>query len=415
LNISDVPAGLNTETPVTHSLWEHTSTAILSLDHEGIIRTANPASAALFGYSSNELVGTALTNLLDAFSRDKARAMLVQATTYGSALNWELDVQIPGHPPKLLSFSVDCLENSNSSVGDFVLTCCDISTQLELTARLASVNQQLEGALLDLEKTHHKLQETQTQLVQSEKMRSLGQLVSGVAHEINNPLGFIKNNLTLLSEAAPRLELIRRAAQIGPLSEKDLKSFENFLEDLREISQENLEGLTRIESIVLALRNFSRLDEANYKLADLSEGLLSTLRLAHTSIENRIHLDVKMEPLPLTYCQPGEINQVFMNLLLNAMHAIPGKGVITIRAHAENDLILFEFQDNGTGMSPEVLTHLGEPFFTTRPVGEGTGLGLAISMGIVNRHHGRLLFSSQPGQGTIATLEIPIRHFQENR
>jgi signal transduction histidine kinase len=398
-----------------HTLWQQTSAAILTLSEQGILLTTNPSGAALFGLPESALTGKALVDFLDPFSRDKALAMLAEAAYTGSALNWELDILTPDGTPKLISFAVDRLETELPALGRYVLVCSDLSTQLDLSARLSTLNQQLEGALLDLEKAHYSLQETQAQLVQSEKMRSLGQLVTGIAHEINNPLGFVKNNVTYLIQSLPKLEKIAQQARVASLAKQDADSLDNLLVDMREISSENLDGLLRIENIVLALRNFSRLDEADYQLADLEEGVNSSLKLIRPTCGSRIRLDVDLEPLPLTFCHPGELNQVLMNLLINAIQAIPGEGSIALRARAADGLIRISIQDSGNGMSPDVLSHLGEPFFTTKPVGSGTGLGLAISMGIVNRHHGKLLFASQPGAGTLVTIELPVRLSQERQ
>ncbi|MEI7849110.1 MAG: ATP-binding protein [Chloroflexota bacterium] len=396
-----------------NALWGQTSAAILSLSESGEILTANPAAIALFGCGLSELIGKPLFDFVDAYSRDKALAMLSQADSSGSAQNWELDILTAEGAPRLVSFSVDRFDVDLPALGRYVLVCSDLSVQLNQSASLAKMNQELEGALLELEKVHKSLKETQLQLVQSEKMRSLGQLVSGVAHEINNPLGFVKNNVNYLVQSVPKLEMIAMLASEGRLSPADAKIFKQLLVDMGEISGENLDGLTRIENIVLSLRNFSRLDEADYKLADLSEGLSSTIKLIQTTCGTRIKLDLNLEPLPLTLCHPGELNQVFMNLLMNAIQAIPDKGEIDLSAKAENGLIRISIKDSGVGMSADVLARLGEPFFTTKPVGEGMGLGLAISMGIVNRHHGKLFFSSKSGEGSLAIIELPVRLVME--
>ena len=395
--------------PDANSLWEQTSAAVLSLDAAGCIQSANPAAAALLGLPADGLAGRPLADFLDPFSQDKAHAMLAEAAAHGSAANWELDVLTPGAAPRLFSFSADRLTPAPPAPAGFVVVCSDLSSQLDLSARLAAANQQLEGALLELEKAHHNLQAAQAQLVQSEKMRSLGQLVAGVAHEINNPLAVVRNNSSYLAEALPRLEELARQAQVAALAPEQAAVLLRLLADFQEINAENQDGVQRIGAIVLALRSFSRLDEADFKLADLGEGLASTLKLAHTLCDHRIRLVTDLESLPPTYCHPGELNQVLMNLLVNAIQAIPGEGQVSIRARAAGGLIRIEIEDSGSGMPAEVLARLGEPFFTTKQVGSGTGLGLAISMGIVKRHQGRLYFASQPGQGTLATLEIPVR------
>lgn len=396
----------------TAGFFLRSSTPMLELDGEGILRAVNPAARNLFGLPEAALVGRDLADFLDPFSREKAQFMLAQAAETGSAQDWELDLLQPGSLPRLVGFSADCLEEAPSSAG-YVVICRDLTRQLDLSARLAVLNQELEGTLLNLEKAHRRLQDTQAQLVQSEKMRSLGQLVAGVAHEINNPLGFVKNNARFLTDKLAHLAEIARQAASGPLSPGEVHAFEDLIQDFRELSEENIDGLARIEQIVLALRSYSRLDETEFKQADLLDGLASTLRLVRANCDRRIQIVTEFEQLPLIECSPGELNQVFMNLLVNAVQSIQEAGLITVKAWAEQSTIQITIRDTGSGMPPEVLNRLGEPFFTTKPVGSGTGLGLAICMGILKRHNGRLQFSSQPGQGTLVTLEIPFTIQQE--
>ena len=398
--------GLDSTAAAMASIWAHTGAALLLLDGNFIVRACNPAAAVLFERSAAAMLERPLEELLDPFSREKASTMLAEsAGPAGTGGEWELDIRLPAETLRLVSFRADRLD----SPPGYVLVCRDLTGQVDLTARLAVLNQELEGTLQRLEKTHRELQETQARLVHSEKIRSLGQLVSGVAHEINNPLGFIKNNEVFLAQQLSTLSGFFEQARRRALEPEEIASFGQVLADLSEIHAENMLGLGRIENIVLALRTFSRLDEAHYKLADVGEGLVSTLNLVRSTCANRIRLELDLQPLPLTYCHPGELNQVFMNLLVNAIQAIPDAGTITVASRAVEDRLLITIRDDGTGMPPEVVARLGEPFFTTRPVGSGTGLGLAISLGIVERHHGRLHFSSAPGEGTLVTLELPVR------
>ena len=172
--------------------------------------------------------------------------------------------------------------------------------------------------------------------------------------------------------------------------------------------QESREGIDRIRDIVISLRNFARLDEAPLKKADINEGLRSTLQLIRPLCKNRIAIAESYADLPLLLCRPGELNQVFLNLLTNAVQAIPGKGEIRVATRCDPGQLLVEISDTGQGMEAATLARLGEPFFTTKPVGDGTGLGLAVSFGIVERHRGRLKFASAVGVGTTATIELPI-------
>lgn len=393
------------------SIWRHTGAALLVLDEAYVVRAMNPAAADLFAREAAAVSGRPLLDFLDHYSREKALAMLAEAANGsgsragGPGAEWELDIHLPSETLRLVSFRADRLD----APPGFALVCRDLTGQVDLTARLAAVNQELEGALQRLAKTHRQLLETQARLVHSEKIRSLGQLVSGVAHEINNPLGFIKNNEVFLAQQLPFLEQLYAQALSRVLLPEEGASLAEILTDLRDSNADNMLGLSRIEDIVAALRSFSRLDEAQFKLADLGEGLASTVKLVRSTCAERIHLDLDLQPLPMTYCHPGELNQVFMNLLVNAIQAIPAAGNIAVTARAVEDRLVITIRDDGAGMPPEVLARLGEPFFTTRPVGSGTGLGLAISLGIVERHQGRLDFTSEPGRGTLVTLDLPVR------
>ncbi|MEP7357998.1 MAG: ATP-binding protein, partial [Anaerolineales bacterium] len=156
--------------------------------------------------------------------------------------------------------------------------------------------------------------------------------------------------------------------------------------------------------------NFSRLDEAASKLADLNDGLQSTVRLIHPLCQGRIEIGEAYGPLPLLLCRPGELNQVFLNLLTNAIQAIPGSGWVWVTSALAGDHVTITIRDSGSGMDAATLAKLGEPFFTTKPVGSGTGLGLAVGLAIVARHQGRVRFESEPGRGTTASIELPLTH-----
>lgn len=272
--------GLDSTAAAMVSIWAHTGAALLVLDDGFNVRAGNPAAAALFARDAADMAGRPLAEFLDPFSREKAAAMLADAASpTRTGAEWELDVRLPADALRLISFRADRLE----SPPGYVLVCRDLTGQVDLTARLAALNQELEGALQRLEKTHRELQETQARLVHSEKIRSLGQLVSGVAHEINNPLGFIKNNAVFLAQQLPHLAGLFGRARVRALEPEEIAALDQALADLGEAHAENMLGLERIENIVLALRNFSRLDEAHYKLADLGEGLASTVNLVRST------------------------------------------------------------------------------------------------------------------------------------
>ncbi|MEB2344712.1 MAG: GAF domain-containing sensor histidine kinase [Deltaproteobacteria bacterium] len=266
---------------------------------------------------------------------------------------------------------------------------------------IADLNATLEARV---EERTRELHDAQSQLMQSEKMRSLGQLVAGVAHELNNPIGFVHANLQLLQEYSRRLVSAQRAGE-------DTSKIEAAIEKLLARSRE---GTERVTKIVQDLRTFSRMDHAALADVDLNEELDRTIALMEARLRDGIELVRDYAPLPRVRCYAGQLNQVFMNLLMNACDELDGKGRIRVRtrvrtgARKEPVGVRLEFHDDGPGIPPDVQARLFEPFFTTKPVGKGTGLGLSISYGIVERHGGRMLVGSAPGEGTTFVIELPL-------
>jgi len=259
----------------------------------------------------------------------------------------------------------------------------------ERTAQLESTNHDLEAALTEL-------RQAQVQLVQSEKMASLGRLVAGVAHEINNPVSFIATSVPPLRR---RLE---RAASDAPPDVRRL------LGEAEEIVSIMARGAERTTAIVQDLRSFSRLGEASRKPVDLHDGLDTTLRLLESRWRDRVTVHRDYGDLPLVECDPGQVNQVFMNVLANACDAVADGGNVWIATRADGDVAEVTIRDDGPGIAPEVREHIFDPFFTTKDVGRGTGLGLAISHQVVTAHGGRIDVESTPGSGATVRIVIPI-------
>ncbi len=281
---------------------------------------------------------------------------------------------------------------------------------------------ELEEKNRKLQQLYSDLKNAQLQLIQSEKMASLGQLVAGIAHELNNPISYIYANMKELENyirAIDRLlkTLTREASQPDfarrlshTLQEIREKYDLDFIQqDIGNLIRESIEGSQRVKQVVQNLRNFSRLDEAEFKAVDLHEGLDSTLMLLQNEMKNRITVHRQYGSLPKVHCHPGHLNQVFMNLLLNAVQAIEGQGNIWIRTEQQGEEVLIEIRDDGRGIPPEIVTKIFDPFFTTKPVGQGTGLGLSISYNIIKEHGGRIEVESQPGAGTTFRIYLPIQ------
>jgi two-component system NtrC family sensor kinase len=257
----------------------------------------------------------------------------------------------------------------------------------------------------ELEVAMRELKDTQAALVQSEKMASLGNLVAGVAHEINTPVGSINSSADVMARALARMRSRLEAVAPGVREDGEISKALDILED---ISRVNKTASERIVKIVQSLRNFARLDEAERKSADLVEGLESTLTLLHHELKNRIDVVRDYEAIPEIVCSPNQLNQVFMNVLVNAAHAIDGRGTITIRTRYRDGEVAISFTDTGRGIPAAVLPRIFDPGFTTKGVGVGSGLGLAICYRIVKEHGGRIEVTSEPEKGTTFTVILPV-------
>ncbi|MHB8948017.1 MAG: ATP-binding protein [Rhodoferax sp.] len=263
-----------------------------------------------------------------------------------------------------------------------------------------------------------RLEEAQNQLLQSERMASIGQLAAGVAHEINNPVGFVNSNLGSLQRYV--LDMLRLLALYekaeGALPGAALQEInqvkadidvEFLREDVANLLVESLDGLKRVTRIVQDLKDFSHVDESERQWADLEAGLESTLRVVWNELKYKAEVVKEFAGIPQVECFAFQLNQVFMNLLINASHAIEGRGTIAVRTGHDDTCVWVEVQDSGRGIKPEHLSRIFEPFFTTKPVGQGTGLGLSLAYGIVQKHNGRIEVKSEVGQGTVFKVILP--------
>ncbi len=307
----------------------------------------------------------------------------------------------------------DLVEGMEAGADDFVAKPFE-RDELRVRLRAGERIIQLEQTLAQ---QNRELRETQAALIQSEKLASLGQLAAGMAHEINNPLAYVTNNLAVLRRdmqaAMEVLNTYRKGCENLATLTHDLIAEAARMEEAIDLPyiQENfgrdfeasLQGLQRVRDIVGNLRDFARLDEADFKAVDLNMALTSTIEITRYELRNKnIQLETEFQELPLVYCHPSKINQVFLNLLMNAIQASSPGGVITLRTRAPTaDTVEVEVEDHGHGISDEHLPHLFEPFFTTKPVGQGTGLGLSVSYDIVREHGGAIEVESTPGCGSL--------------
>ncbi|MDR3370343.1 GAF domain-containing protein [Rhodoferax sp.] len=289
----------------------------------------------------------------------------------------------------------------------------------------------LQRQVNELVQLNRDLTTTQQQLLQSEKMASIGQLAAGVAHEINNPIGFIKSNLGSLADYVDKLLGVARAySQLGDcLETNDSQTsaqamaavkqsmaeadFEFLLADLPELIAQSREGVERVSKIVMDLKNFSRVGESEFQWTDLHVGLESTINVVWNELKYKADVIRDYGDLPRVYCVASQINQVMMNLLVNAAQSMVQRGVITVRTGVQDDQVWLEVQDTGSGIDVAVQARIFEPFYTTKPVGQGTGLGLSIAMGIVKQHQGTLSAQSVAGQGSTFRVTLPVNGGRE--
>lgn len=307
----------------------------------------------------------------------------------------------------------------------------DITQRKESEQELARAYQQTQQLAGDLEKAvaserqaHHQLKKTQSRLVQSEKLVALGQMVAGVAHEINNPLTFLSNNFTVLERDVLALrDLMKRFAQADTVLQQHqpelFQAIQQFaqtidlayiMNNLDGVFARSRDGLRRIQQIVKDLRSFARMDEGDLHEINLNTGVESTINIVRgQAIRKKIDLELDLGKLPLVTCYPAKINQVVMNLVVNAIDACPDNGKITVRTLAVPPGVQIHVSDNGPGIPPSIRDRIFDPFFTTKPPGKGTGLGLSISHGIVEDHGGRIEVEATPGQGAHFVVTLPLK------
>jgi two-component system NtrC family sensor kinase len=292
---------------------------------------------------------------------------------------------------------------------------CEIEERRRIQEALLREKEEQRVLIKKLEDAHH-------QLLQAEKLASIGQLAAGVAHEINNPIGFVNSNLgTLKNYVRDLLQLVDVYASADALLATDPAlsgqiaqvkqdiDLDFLRDDIGQLITESADGAMRIRRIVQDLRDFSRIGDEKWEWSDLHAGLESTLNVVSSEIKYKAEVRRQYGKLPLVECRLSQINQVFLNLLVNAAHAISEPGVITLRSGQAGDWVWVAVSDNGCGIPEDALSRIFDPFFTTKEIGKGTGLGLSVSYGIVDKHGGRIEVDSTPGDGSTFTVWLPVR------
>jgi len=395
--------------------------AIVSIaDASGSIVHANSKFSEVSQYPINELIGRN-HNILNSgyhaseFFRDMWRMIKKGDVWQGEIKNRRKDGSF-----YWVDTTIVPVLGKNGKPVEYISIRTDITKIKKTEEELAKLNIELEGRV---GAKIAQLQDAQEQLLQSEKMASIGQLAAGVAHEINNPVGYINSNIGSLKHYITDLFDIITVYEMAENSISDPLVLEtvtsakhkadlSFLkEDISSLIMESEEGIQRVKQIVQDLKDFSHVDEAEWQWADLHHGIDSTLNIVWNEIKYKAEVIKEYGVIPEIECIPSQLNQVFLNLLVNAAHAIDDRGTITISTGIiDNTEVWVEISDTGSGIPEDKLNKIFEPFFTTKPVGTGTGLGLSLSFGIIEKHGGSMKVTSETGKGTTFRIVLPVEH-----
>ncbi len=398
---------------------ESTSELISFVDKNYVYESVNNSYLAAHGRAREEIEGHSIAEVIGEEAFEDLIKPRLDKCLQGETITYQSWFELSGAGRLFMEVTYHPIFDRGKTTG--VLVNARNVTQRKLAEdKIIKLNEELEQRVMErteeLQKSLTTLHQTQSQLVHSEKMASLGTLVAGVAHEINNPTNFVHNGAQNINRQLNQLqELIFQLAEeeqreavrklFGP-------KFTQLFQNLNAI----LDGSQRISTIVSDLTTFGRRDKAEAITADISKGLESTLKLVHAQYRDHVEFIHETQPLPPIKCWPAQLNQVFMNLIINACQAIrirqqqsdshiPGKLIVS--TNVQDQQIIIRFQDNGTGMSEEIQEKIFEPFFTTKDVGKGTGLGLSIVFGIVEKHQGNITLESIEGEGSAFTVSLP--------
>ncbi|MDP4027743.1 MAG: PAS domain S-box protein [Gallionella sp.] len=422
-------AGLAESAQHFRAVAESANDAIITISGSGDIVDWNPAAERLFGHSKAEITALPLTVLMPERFRDLHSTGLSRVNSGGTPHVIGKAVELAGLRKDGSEFPLELsLAQWHSGQSQFFTAIIrDIAERKTLEGQLATQYQQLKDAHEQLLESSKQLKATQSQLMQSAKMASIGLLAAGVAHEINNPIGYVNSNMgTLekyLADIFAVIDKFEDAEMVmgmlmdanDPLLE-ELRQFKKKInldyvrKDIKDLLTESHQGLERVKRIVLDLKNFSHADSDDQWLwADIHQVLDATLNVVWNELKYKCEVVKEYGVLPEIYCLPTQLDQVFMNLLVNAAQAIEVRGKITIRTGQEGDRVWVEVSDTGKGIPPEDFPNLFDPFFTTKPVGKGTGLGLSVSYSIVEKHHGKIEVHSEVGKGSTFRVWLPVR------
>jgi len=405
--------------------------ALVVVDRDFKITRVNKATSALLGYPEEELLQKDFRDVF-LLGKKEQREEYWQILEAGFLENKEVNCRTKEGTVIPVLFSAQAMVDDRGEVREIVGIGKDVTTYKLTEAALEQVNKKLkanEHALMnilsDLKQSHQDLRQVQMQLLQSEKLAAIGQLAAGVAHEINNPVGFIGGNLQIIEDFWAKysrymevIQHMRPLLEEGKLVEAqalsaDLVQFErqhhldSLVSEMSIMIQESKNGVDRITKIIKDLRTFARGGSGEKVAVKIEEIIDSILSIVTNEIRFKAELKREYGTTPLVRCQTQEMGQVFINLLINAVQAIKDKGVITVKTFVSDDMVHVEIHDTGVGIPADKMKDIFNPFYTTKPVGKGTGLGLSISREIVQKQGGEIVVQSEHGKGSVFTVKIP--------
>ena len=392
--------------------WRYSdSLPLLIVDADRTVSYVSPALEHSFPGAWGERLGLPLDELPIPGSARAGEALetLWQQSEAEASL-----VSIDNAEHSLVIFPITTLSQARYAVILLLNAGANENTTVPIPSLIGLLNQRRDRSTV----ASRPLTEQDRNLIQSDKMAAVGQLAAGVAHEINNPIGYICSNLNSLSDYTTGLiDLVDKIDQVESLDElrrvRDALEYNYIKTDIEDCIVESIEGANRVRDIIAALKDFSHSDDGGFSQADLENAITTTLRLVTNELKYKCTLHQDYSDIPPVECNPGQIKQVIMNLLVNAAHAIEDHGNIWLRLGETNGWVWLEVEDDGRGIDEASQERIFEPFFTTKQVGKGTGLGLSLSYTIVQRHHGRIELDSELGHGSCFRVWLPIT--QPNR
>lgn len=411
-------------------IFENAAEGIVQVHPDGWLLSCNPAAAAILGYGSPEELLLSISDIgRQLYVQPSQRREMYLRLERGEPVDKvEVEFYRKDHSRQWVLVSIRPVRDAEGKILYVDGMVLDIAERKRAEQALQNLNEELEQRVAErtgeLETALQELKDAQSRVLQQEKMASIGQLAAGVAHEINNPMGFIISNLNTLKTYVDKLTgfLDRQAAGIETLADQadnreipaELANQRQSLKldyiraDLGDLIGESLEGAERVKTIVQNLKNFSRLEASEQQLADINEGLESTINIVWNEIKYKAELVRKFGEIPRINCHLGQLNQVFLNLLVNAAQAMDDRGQITVATACEDGQVVITIADTGAGIPPDKLGRIFEPFFTTKEVGQGTGLGLSIAYDIIQNHQGSIKVESEVGRGTTFIIHLPV-------